>query len=90
VLLAAVGLPLERAGRVASAAVEELAGEVDGVLVGAAGLDTVLPQPASATAEPSASRTVGNAMVRDTMFLLDGYCRCDPPTAIDGAAAGSR
>ena len=72
-LLAAVSLLLERAGRVAFGAVEELAGEVDGAFVGAAGLDTVLPQPVSATAESRASRTVGSAMVRDTMFLLGGY-----------------
>jgi hypothetical protein len=46
----------------------------------------VLPQAANATAEPSASTTVGTAMVRDTRFLLcPGICRYDLFTAVDGA-----
>ena len=80
---------LERAAGAAARWVDELAGWV--LAAGAADavvLDAVLPQAASATAAPSASTTVGTAMIRDTRFLLcPGICRYDLFTAVDGSTA---
>jgi hypothetical protein len=88
-LLAAVAPEplLERAAGADASSVDELAGGVVAVaLAGAMVLDAVLPQAANATAEPSASTTVGTAMVRDTRFLLcPGICRYDLFRAVDGA-----
>jgi hypothetical protein len=88
-LLAAVAADprLERAAGAGARSVDELAGGVMGVgLADAMVLDAVLPQAANATAEPSASTTVGTAMVRDTRFLLcPGIYRYDLFTAVDGA-----
>jgi hypothetical protein len=51
-------------------------------------LDAVLPLAPNATAEPSASTTVGTAMSRDTRFLLcPGISRYDLFTAVDGSSS---
>jgi hypothetical protein len=69
-------------------AVDALAGTVAAArLADTVVLCAALPQAANATAEPSASSTVGTGMIRDTRFLLcPGISRYDLSAAIGGAA----